>query len=886
MREDVFEKTACARVCEEEEWRSRPMEVVAEEESRPCGATVWSGFLRVERRSPTSELWHACAGPLVSLPPIGSRVVYFPQGHTEQVAASTQREAETHIPNYPSLPSRLVCLLDNVTLHADLETDEVYAQMTLIPVPPANEKEALMSPDIGIRSRQPTDYFCKTLTASDTSTHGGFSIPRRAAEKVFPPLDYSQTPPAQELKARDLHDQEWHFRHIYRGQPRRHLLTTGWSVFVSAKRLQAGDAVLFIRDDKGQLQLGIRRQNRQQTVMPSSVLSSDSMHIGVLAAANHAAATSSRFTIFYNPRQSPSEFVIPVAKYQKAICNLQVSVGMRFRMVFETEESSVRRYMGTITGMGDLDPIRWPNSHWRSLKVGWDESTAGERQRRVSLWEIEPLTTPFLLCPPPLTFRAKRPWGGRVDEEMDSMLKKASFWSGDSGSHMDALGALNLRNFGMSSWMRTPQQRVEPGLPAQQNEYYRAFAAAALQEIRCSDASKHAMSHAQPSLSTSQIEFRSQSPQSNQHTAQHIPNTAGPVLQLSSSRPESPLDVGMNMAQCSGYSESDTHMTSSAYTPGSYPLHSMLGRTHLGCENGQMTYMMRPTQSAQQSQPESIIHGGSVREPQLDTSPTSRVSSCFPFPQESQVNGQSGLTGLPVPTSSFVYRENGQEQDSVQSDRHLLFGVSIEQPLVGSNSVTSLQPHAFAKSKDPQSRFSGNTVLQGSYYPSGNADIPTMNGVGLDENGIFMRNASWSAMAPTSRTFTKVHKLGSVGRSIDVQKFQNYSELRVELARLFNLEGLLDDPQRSGWQLVFVDNENDTLLVGDDPWEEFVNCVRSIKILSPNEILQMSQEQLEILNSVPMQQRPTCSNSEDARTQTSPVNTSNLSMEHGHSGGR
>jgi hypothetical protein len=29
--------------------------------------------------------------------------------------------------------------------------------------------------------------------------------------------DYTQTPPAQELKARDLHDQEWHFRHIYRG---------------------------------------------------------------------------------------------------------------------------------------------------------------------------------------------------------------------------------------------------------------------------------------------------------------------------------------------------------------------------------------------------------------------------------------------------------------------------------------------------------------------------------------------------------------------------------------------------------------------------------------------------------------------------------------------
>lgn len=46
----------------------------------------------------------------------------------------------------------------------------------------------MSAPDLGVPNRQPTEYFCKTLTASDTSTHGGFSIPRRAAEKVFPPL--------------------------------------------------------------------------------------------------------------------------------------------------------------------------------------------------------------------------------------------------------------------------------------------------------------------------------------------------------------------------------------------------------------------------------------------------------------------------------------------------------------------------------------------------------------------------------------------------------------------------------------------------------------------------------------------------------------------------
>ncbi|KAG6503191.1 hypothetical protein ZIOFF_035502 [Zingiber officinale] len=43
------------------------------------------------------------------------------------------------------------------------------------------------------------------------------------------------------------------------------------------------------------------------------------------------------------------------------------------------------RYMGTVTGISDLDHVRWPNSYWRSVKVGWDESTSGERQPRVSL---------------------------------------------------------------------------------------------------------------------------------------------------------------------------------------------------------------------------------------------------------------------------------------------------------------------------------------------------------------------------------------------------------------------------------------------------------------------------------------------------------------------
>lgn len=51
------------------------------------------------------------------------------------------------------------------------------------------DQEALLRSDLSMKVNKPqTEFFCKTLTASDTSTHGGFSVPRRAAEKIFPTL--------------------------------------------------------------------------------------------------------------------------------------------------------------------------------------------------------------------------------------------------------------------------------------------------------------------------------------------------------------------------------------------------------------------------------------------------------------------------------------------------------------------------------------------------------------------------------------------------------------------------------------------------------------------------------------------------------------------------
>ncbi|KAJ6754124.1 AUXIN RESPONSE FACTOR 6 [Salix purpurea] len=649
-----------------------------------------------ERRVLNSELWHACAGPLVSLPAVGSRAVYFPQGHSEQVSASTNKEVDTQIPSYPSLPAQLICQLHNVTMHADVETDEVYAQMTLQPLSPQEQKDAYHPADMGTPSKQPTNYFCKTLTASDTSTHGGFSVPRRAAEKVFPPLDFSQQPPAQELIARDLHDNEWKFRHIFRGQPKRHLLTTGWSVFVSAKRLVAGDSVLFIWNENNQLLLGIRRATRPQTVMPSSVLSSDSMHLGLLAAAAHAAATSSRFTIFYNPRASPSEFIIPLAKYLKAVYYTRVSVGMRFRMMFETEESSVRRYMGTVTGISDLDAVKWPNSHWRSVKVGWDESTAGERQPRVSLWEIEPLAT-FPMYPSPFPQRLKRPWSSGLPSfhglgiKDDDLVKNSSLmWLQGDGDR--GIQSLNFQGTGVSPWV---QPRVDVSMLGLQNDVYQTMATTAFQEMSdsrsfqiiscipfaipatpespnqecCFNASVYV---AEVSSSTD-LSSRSQQQQpflqQQQLADQQIPNGVSAISQYASaSQSLTPPLQAISLCQQHSYSDSNGNPATSPVVSSlqslldSFPPDESSHLLNLPRTNPLMTSSGWPSKRAAV---EPLISSGA---PQCMLS---QVEQLGPL--------QTSITPSSVSLPPFPGKECSIDRDGgTDQQNHLLFGVNIE----------------------------------------------------------------------------------------------------------------------------------------------------------------------------------------------------------------
>lgn len=59
-----------------------------------------------------------------------------------------------------------------------------------------DQQTEVTSPDSPLPEPQRCNVhsFCKTLTASDTSTHGGFSVLRRHADDCLPPLVSSKIP--------------------------------------------------------------------------------------------------------------------------------------------------------------------------------------------------------------------------------------------------------------------------------------------------------------------------------------------------------------------------------------------------------------------------------------------------------------------------------------------------------------------------------------------------------------------------------------------------------------------------------------------------------------------------------------------------------------------
>ncbi|GJN39167.1 hypothetical protein PR202_gb28268 [Eleusine coracana subsp. coracana] len=343
------------------------------------------------------QLWHACAGGMVQMPPVHSKVYYFPQGHAEHAQGPVELPAGR-------VPPLVLCRVAGVRYMADPDTDEVFAKIRLAPVRPNEPGDADDGIGAAAAAAQQEDKpasFAKTLTQSDANNGGGFSVPRYCAETIFPRLDYSADPPVQTVLAKDVHGVVWKFRHIYRGTPRRHLLTTGWSTFVNQKKLVAGDSIVFMRTENGDLCVGIRRAKKGGIGGPEFLHNhhppppGGNINYGgfsMFLRAEEDAGNKMRgkpFEVVYYPRASTPEFCVKAGAVRAAM-RTQWCAGMRFKMAFETEDSSrISWFMGTVSAVQVADPIRWPNSPWRLLQVTWDEPDLLQNVKRVSPWLVE-----------------------------------------------------------------------------------------------------------------------------------------------------------------------------------------------------------------------------------------------------------------------------------------------------------------------------------------------------------------------------------------------------------------------------------------------------------------------------------------------------------------
>ncbi|XWS51491.1 hypothetical protein CRYUN_Cryun12cG0181000 [Craigia yunnanensis] len=765
-----------------------------------------------------TELWHACAGPLVTVPREGERVFYFPQGHIEQVEASTNQVADQQMPVY-NLPSKILCRVINVQLKAELDTDEVFAQVTLLPEPIQDENTVDKEPPPPQPPRFQVHSFCKTLTASDTSTHGGFSVLRRHADECLPPLDMSRQPPTQELVAKDLHGNEWRFKHIFRGQPRRHLLQSGWSVFVSSKRLVAGDAFIFLRGENGELRVGVRRAMRQQGNVPSSVISSHSMHLGVLATAWHAYTTRTIFTVYYKPRTSPAEFIVPYDQYVESVKN-NYSIGMRFKMRFEGEEAPEQRFTGTIVGIEDADPKRWQDSKWRSLKVRWDETSTIPRPERVSPWKIEPALAPPAMNPLPMP-RPKRPRSNAVPSSPDN---SALTREGSSKVTVDPSPAS-----GFSRVLQGQEFSTLRGNFAESNE---------------SDTAEKSVMWA-PSVDGEKIDvvsasrrFRSENwMPSGRHEPTCTNLLSGFGLNADSPHGYCPslvdqtLVVGNRMRK--RVLDQEVKHGSLSFLPSGLSLKLADTNAKPPVQGSDVPYQARGNGRFNGFGDYPILQGHRIEH--------SHANWLMPPPTSPHYENPVHYRDSMPKTSLAQGHENGKSREG----NCKLFGIPlISNSIASEPSVSHInalnKPGGHMQATSHQVRaFESDQKSEKSKVSHLAEDLSSFN----EQDKVFQLGQPHTReiqSKPTStRSCTKVHKQGiALGRSVDLTKFNNYDELIAELDQLFEFGGELMAPKKN-WLVVYTDDEGDMMLVGDDPWQEFCAMVRKIGIYTREEVQKM-----------------------------------------------
>ncbi|KAH9296303.1 hypothetical protein KI387_039891, partial [Taxus chinensis] len=547
-------------------------------------------------------------------------------------------------------------------------------------------------------------------------------------------------------------------------------------------------------------------------------------------------------------RRSPTEFVIPYHKCVKSF-NHSLSIGMRFKMKIDSEDASEKRYTGTLAEISDVDPVRWPGSKWRCLKVRWDEHAAHERQDRVSPWEIEPFTSATGLNVPGT--RIKRPRTSFPSASTDFPISDGDGLSdfGESsrfqkvlqGQEMSPLKA-PFRSDGMvvtecqvwdsealddigefSGGPRTGHEIWPSSGISLSDLFYekwkigQLYGFEAVRPLDCPFAKR-------PDAAQQQLRY----------FAQGRENAIAPPLNPVVHTALSSLPPPLFKSQVNN-SELTLSITSPKYVIDDCQKNGLCWEFRQPCPFGQGSSQtavpkMEAIQHASSTSPSlSEDNEGASREAKFSSDYPSRGAIQFLFKRDQ--------------LASETFRSQKQDRSKVEGEQNCkLFGFSLlKDSACGDDAFNRRYPKdvgsdALQVSVDNvtlhTTHSKNHDQLERELHDScGHQETPRALEQETSSNAK-VRNS----IQASGRSCTKVHKQGNpVGRAVDLSKLCGYDELIHELEHLFSMGGLLSSPEK-GWHVVYTDNEGDMMLVGDDPWTEFCNIVCKILIYTQEEV--------------------------------------------------
>ncbi|KAK6126177.1 hypothetical protein DH2020_040058 [Rehmannia glutinosa] len=289
-----------------------------------------------------SQFWHVCAGNMVQMPPVNSKVFYFPQGHFEQCSENVD------LGNSPRFPHCIPCKVSTIKLLADPETDEVFAKIRLVPV----DVNTLDSDNDGtieanFENQDKPLVVKKTLSRSNASGRG-FPVPKHCRDVIFRKSERNSDPADQMIHMKDIHGRVWKFNHPNEKRSR-HILTGGWGGFVNNKRPMEGDSIIFMRSENDDLFVGIRREKSSRELVK----------VEDVTGAVSLADSGKPFEVVYWPRAGTPEFCVRASTVVAA------------------------------------KRIPWSRG-MRRLQVEWDayELPMNQNVKRISPWQVEIMELP------------------------------------------------------------------------------------------------------------------------------------------------------------------------------------------------------------------------------------------------------------------------------------------------------------------------------------------------------------------------------------------------------------------------------------------------------------------------------------------------------------